>query len=91
MLILLFIQKNMFKRESCQQYQKQVNKAKETIAILEKEMETLNLKLEENPVDSNYLSDQRKLNLDMKITLNELEHCEYILERCLSEDGDFEL
>ncbi len=81
----------MFKKESCQQYQQQVAKAKETVELLEKEIEILNLKLEMNPVNSDFLSDMRKLNLDLKITLNELEHCEYILARCLIEEGDFEL
>lgn len=81
----------MFKKESCQHYQQQVNKAKETVEMLERELELLNSKLEKDPVNSDLLRDLRKLNLDMTISLNELEHCEYILERCMSEDGDFEL
>ena len=81
----------MFKKESCKHYQQQINKAKETVEMLEKELELLNSKLEKDPVNSDFLRDLRKLNLDMTITLNELEHCEYILGRCLIEDGDFKL
>ena len=56
-------------------YEKQLDKAKETLEILEQKLHLIRQELKENPIDANKMRDLRNLTLDMTITLNEIENC----------------
>ena len=71
---------------SCQLYEQQVKKAKETIAILETKLEELTLNLEKTN-SSFVLQELRKTTLDMTITQNELEHSQFNLDKCLKQNN----
>jgi len=66
----------------CHKYVLQVIKAKETMGMLEEELHDIRLKLKTNPTHAGYLKELKKITLDMTITLNELEHCQYMLDEC---------
>lgn len=66
----------------CQRYLLELQKVKETAALLESELDGLKLKLRANPIHSGYLKDLKRVSLDMTITLNELEHCQSKLDEC---------
>ncbi len=66
----------------CDKYVQQLNKAKETMGILEGELHDIRLKLKNEPTHANYLKELKKITLEMTITLNELEHCQYRLDEC---------
>ena len=67
---------------ACKKYVLQVNKARETINILESELSEISRKLKATPTDANYLKELKRVTLDMTITLNELEHSQSLLEEC---------
>jgi len=67
---------------ACHRYVLQVMKAKETMGMLEAELHEIRLNLRNNPTHSGHLKDLKKITLDMTITLNELEHCQSMLEDC---------
>lgn len=63
-------------------YQRQYNNALKTIERLRKAEAEINFKLKTNPICTHLHKDLRLLNLDITITLNEIEHleshlCEY--------------
>ena len=68
----------------CQKYEQEVKKAKETIIELENEILQIRKKLEKSPNNAIYLQELKKIDLDMTITANELEHSQSALEKCLS-------
>lgn len=70
--------------DSCQLYEQQVKKAKETIDILENKLQEVRLKLEQTN-NYEYLKQLRLLTLDMTITLNELEHSQFNLDQCVKQ------
>ena len=74
-----------FMNDSCQIYEQQVSKAKETVAILEDKLHEVRLKIQKSN-KAEYLQELRKITLDMTITLNELEHCQYNLEQCIKQN-----
>jgi len=74
-----------FMNDSCQIYEQQVNKAKETVAILEDKLHEIRLKIQKKNRAED-LQELRKITLDMTITLNELEHCQYNLEKCIKQN-----
>ncbi|MBW4361823.1 hypothetical protein [Flavobacterium taihuense] len=57
-------------------YKRQYQNALKTIDTLEKIKAEIDFKLKSNPVCSNLHKDLRTVNLDIKITLNEIEHIE---------------
>lgn len=57
-------------------YQSQYKKAKETLDILEKQKAQIDFNLQSNPICSILHKELRTINLDIKITANELEHAE---------------
>ncbi len=59
-----------------QRYFTALQKAQETVAILEAELNEIRYKLQQHPTHSGYLNELKKATLDMTITLNELEHCQ---------------
>ena len=71
-------------KESCQKYEQQITKAKETIGLIEQELNRVRLKLQNDPNNAVYMQELKNISLDMTITLNELEHSESALEDCIS-------
>lgn len=57
-------------------YQRQYKNALKTYEKLEKIKAEIDFKLKSNPVCSHLHKDLRTVNLDIKITLNEIEHIE---------------
>ena len=68
--------------DPCSLYKSQYKKAKETLEILEKQKAQINLNLEPNPISSTLHKELRMINLDIKITMNELEHAESNIHEC---------
>jgi len=63
-------------------YKRQYKNAIITLEKLEKRKEEVDLKLQSNPICSHLHKDLREVNLDIKITLNEIEHLESHLQEC---------
>ncbi|NDP27061.1 MAG: hypothetical protein GZ087_06505 [Flavobacterium sp.] len=61
-------------------YRSQYKKAKETLVLLEEQRDEINRKLQSNASSANLHKDLRTVNMDIKITLNEMEHAEYCLQ-----------
>ncbi len=59
-----------------ERYKWQYQKAKETLHTLEKQKNEIDFKLKSNPICSELHKELRKINLDIKITKNELEYAE---------------
>ena len=57
-------------------YQKQYKNVLKTYEKLRKTKDEIDFKLKSNPVCSNLHKDLRTVNLEIKITLNEIEHIE---------------
>jgi hypothetical protein len=57
-------------------YQRQYNNALRTIERLKELKDEIDFKLKSNPVCSHLHKDLREINLDITITLNEIEHIE---------------
>lgn len=69
---------------ACQAYELQIENAQGALKTLENRIKEVKSKLDENPDDATYRREMKQLNLDMKITMNELEHAQNELEVCLS-------
>lgn len=68
--------------DPCNLYKSQYKKAKETLDMLEKQKAQINLNLEPNPISSTLHKELRMVNLDIKITKNEMEHAESGIQEC---------
>ena len=68
--------------DPCIRYKSQFEKAKETLDILEKQRAKIDLSLLSNPICAVLHKELRTVNLDIKITVNELEHAELDLQKC---------
>ena len=68
--------------DPCSLYKSQYKKAKETLEILEKQRDEIDFKLKSNPISSILHKELRMVNMDIKITENEMEHAEYSLQKC---------
>ena len=68
--------------DPCHLFKSQYKKAKETLDILHKQKHQIELDLESNPISSDLNKKLREVNLDIKITVNELEHANYSIEKC---------
>ena len=68
--------------DPCILFKSQYKKAKETLAILEKEKETINFTLESNPSSATWNKKLRDINMDIRITINEMEHADFNLQNC---------
>lgn len=68
--------------DPCTLYKSQFNKAKETLHILEKQRAQIDFDLLSNPICSTLHKELRTVNLDIKITVNELEHAELDIQKC---------
>ncbi len=65
-----------------QNYKRQYKNAIITLERLEKQKKEIDFKLESNPVCTHLHKNLRDINLDIKITLNEIEHVESHLQQC---------
>jgi len=72
-------------KDNCQQYKQEIEKAKETIGLLEGELHEIRLKLKNSPNNAILMQEMKRVTLDMTITLNELEHSQNSLDRCMME------
>jgi len=63
-------------------YKSQYKKAKETLDILEKQKAEINFNLKTNPACPNLHKNLRDINMDIRITLNEIEHVESNIQDC---------
>jgi len=70
-------------KNNCQQYKQEIEKAKETIGLLESELHEIRLKLKNSPNNAIFMQEMKRVTLDMTITLNELEHSQNSLDRCM--------
>ena len=68
--------------DPCILYKSQYNKAKETLAILEEQKSQIDRNLQSDPICSNLHKELRRINLDIKITINEMEHAESDILKC---------
>jgi hypothetical protein len=68
--------------DPCALYKSQYKKAKETLDLLLLQKRQIDSSLESNPICSNLHKELRKVNLDIKITMNELEHAESDISKC---------
>lgn len=60
-------------------YQRQYNNALKTLERLKKVKNEIDFKLNSNPICSHLHKDLRNINLDITITINEIEHLESLL------------
>jgi hypothetical protein len=67
-------------RDSYILFQSQYKKAKETLAILLLHKAEINLKLESDFSNAHLQKELRTVNMEIRITENEIEHAEYRLE-----------
>lgn len=63
-------------KDFCKLYQSQYKKAKETLDMLQKQRDQIDLNLHSNPSCSTLHKELRTVNLNIKITENEMEHAE---------------
>jgi hypothetical protein len=68
--------------DPCVLYKSQYSKAKETLDILEQQKSKIDNNLKYDPICSNLHKELRRINLDIKITTNELEHAESDIVKC---------
>lgn len=68
----------------CKEYESQIERAQEAVKILEERLYKVRYNLDKNPEDAVYRRELKQLSLDMKITMNELEHAQSELEICRS-------
>ncbi len=66
-------------------YMEQATKAKEIVVLLENELYHLRITLEGQPNNTNIHQEIRRKMLDLTITNNELEHCQSVIERRMSQ------
>jgi hypothetical protein len=62
-------------------YKSQYKKAKEALEILEEQRAEINLKLEYDTSSATLHKELRTVNMDIRITLNEIEHAESCIQR----------
>lgn len=68
----------------CSLYKSQYKKAKETLEILLIQKAEINFKLESNFSSASLHKELRTVNMDIKITENEMEHAEFRIQECES-------
>lgn len=68
--------------DPCQLFKSQYEKAKETLDILDQQKHQIELNLQSNPISADLNKELREINLDIKITKNEVEHAIYSIEKC---------
>lgn len=71
--------------DPCKLYRSQLKKASETLEILLTQKSEINLKLIAKPESASLNKALRDVNMEIRITENEIEHAEYSIKRCESE------
>jgi flagellar biosynthesis chaperone FliJ len=71
-------------KDSYNLYQSQYKKAKEALEILEEHRAEINLKLESDASSALLHKELRTVNMDIRITLNEIEHAASCIQDCES-------
>jgi len=66
----------------CEIFKSQYKKAKETLDILLIQKAEINHKLESNFSSASLHKDLRTINMDIRITENEMEHAESCIQEC---------
>jgi hypothetical protein len=66
----------------CDIYKSQYKKAKETLDKLLIQKAEINSKLESNFLNADLHKDLRDINMDIRITENEMEHAESCIQEC---------
>ena len=72
-----------------EEYQQQIQIAKETVGKLEDDLHIVRNKLQKEPLNAEYLKHLKQITLDMTITLNELEHSQSFLSQSETDDFGF--
>lgn len=67
---------------SCEEYELQLKKARETLAQLEERLSDIQIGLGTKPDDTTLKRNREQVMLDIKITRNEIEHVLVELEKC---------
>jgi hypothetical protein len=75
--------------ELCKKYRSQLKKAKDVFDILKKQRDEIELQLKTNFTSTTLHKDLRTLNMDIKITSNEIEHLESCIIECDSKYNTF--
>ncbi|QBN17476.1 hypothetical protein [Flavobacterium nackdongense] len=73
--------------DPCTLYKSQCEKAKEVLELLEKHREEIYQKLKFDESNAVLHKELRTVNLDIKITLNEIEHAEFRIQECESDNN----
>jgi len=68
--------------DPCKRYKSQLKKAKETLQTLYIQRDEINLKLIAKPSSASVNKALREVNMDIRITDNEIEHAEYSIKKC---------
>jgi len=74
-------------KDPCILYKAQRQKAKDVLVLLEKQRDEITDKLKLNESSATLHKELRTINLDIKITLNEIDHAEYNIQECESKNS----
>lgn len=72
-------------KDSSDLYKSQRKRAKEVLDLLEKQRAEVNTKLQSDNTCAHLHKELRTLNMDIRITMNEIEHAEYNIQECESQ------
>jgi len=70
--------------DPCNLYRSQYKKANDILKILEKHKAEIDFQLKSNASSAALHKDLRTVNLEIKISLNEMEHAEFCIQECES-------
>ena len=73
--------------DPCTLYRSQRQKAQDVLEILEKQRDEINDKLKLNESSASLHKELRSVNLDIKITVNEIDHANYNILECESNNN----
>nr|WP_315150576.1 hypothetical protein [uncultured Flavobacterium sp.] len=73
--------------DPCTLYRSQRKKAKDALDVLENQREEIYQKLKFDESNAVLHKELRSINLDIKITMNEIEHAEYNIQECESNNN----
>jgi len=74
-------------KDPCTLYKSQRKKAQDVLEILEKQRDEINDKLKLNESSAILHKELRTVNLDIKITINEIDHADYNIQECESKNS----
>ena len=68
--------------DPCKLFKSQYKKAKETLDVLINQKAEINLKLTSDYSNAHLQKELRTINMDIRITENEMEHAEFRIQEC---------